>query len=387
MTNQKQNLISHEIISSLLLLSSAILALIINNSPLYTIYDQFLYSILSIELNGIGLSKPLLLWINDGLMAIFFLLVGLELKREIVEGELSDVTKVILPIIGSVGGMLAPILIYCVINLNSETNIAGWGIPMATDIAFALGVLALFGKRVPTQLKLFLLTLAIIDDLGAILVIGLFHTHKISWQSLGYAQAATICLIIFNILNVQRTSLYLAVGFLLWLVTLQSGFHATIAGVVLALTIPVRSKSGEPVLKPLEENIKPLVSFLILPVFSFANSGIPFDDISLSAISHPVVLGISLGLIVGNTIGISTLTILTQKLLKVKTTYTNSQLIGVSLICGIGFTMSLFIAALSFNDTNLQNLSRFGIMIGSLLSMILGSIVLHYTLPKLENNN
>lgn len=380
------NLISNEVIAGLLLIICAILALIINNSQFYTIYDQFLYSKLSIELNGQGLDKPLLLWINDGLMAIFFLLVGLELKRELVEGELSEFSKVILPIAGSVGGMVAPILIYCLINYNNETYLTGWGIPMATDIAFALGILALFGKRVPIQLKLFLLTLAILDDLGAILVIGLFHTAKISWTALGYAEGLIIILIMLNILDVKRTSIYLMLGFFLWLVTLQSGFHATIAGVILAFTIPVKTRKGEDVLHSLEENLKPLVSFMILPIFAFANSGIPLDSLSINDLYHPVVLGIALGLIFGNVIGIFLMTISFQKILKVKIHYSYTSLIGVCLLCGVGFTMSLFISGLSFDfNNNLLNLSRLGIMLGSLISALLGCLVLQLSLPKLND--
>lgn len=384
----KIKFISHDIIAGILLLSCAILALLINNSQLYTFYDQFLYSKLSIELNGHGLDKPLLLWINDGLMAIFFLLVGLELKRELVEGELREFSKVILPIVGAIGGIIAPIIIYYLFNYTNPMFLSGWAIPMATDIAFALGVLALFSRRVPIQLKLFLLTLAILDDLAAILVIGLFHTSKISWHALWYAQGLIITLIILNILNTKRTSIYIMLGFLLWLVTLQSGFHATIAGVVLAFTIPVKTKYGEQVLHSLEENLKPLVSFMILPIFAFANSGIPLNAMSINDIYHPIVLGIALGLILGKTFGIAFFTILVQKLLKVKIDYNYPSLLGVCVLCGIGFTMSLFISGLSFDfSNNLLNLSRLGIMVGSAVSILLGCLILHLSLPKANLTN
>lgn len=379
----KPGISNREIISGVLLLGCAVLAMIIVNSPLSIYYNSILEAKLSIKLDDAGLAKPLLLWINDGLMAIFFLLVGLELKREVAEGELSDFKRVIMPIMGAIGGMACPIIIFYCFNYESDYYMQGWAIPMATDIAFALGVLAMFGKRVPIQLKLFLLTLAIIDDLGAIIVIGLFHTAKISYQALSYAEGIVMILILINLLNISKTSIYLTFGFLLWICTLQSGFHATIAGVVLALTIPVRSDDGEQILHSLEENIKPLVTFIILPVFAFSNSGIPLNNMSMSDILHPVVLGISLGLLFGNLIGITIMTYITRKLFKVKTDYTNLDMIGAALLCGIGFTMSLFISGLSYSDDiSLTNLSRLGIILGSLMSMTFGALVLNYSLPK-----
>lgn len=384
----KQNLIEHEVLGSIILMLCAIFALVINNSPLSGLYNYFLDMHISVKINGTGLDKPILLWINDGLMAIFFLLVGLELKREILDGELSDIKKVILPVIGSIGGMLFPVLIYCFFNFDNNIYIKGWAIPMATDIAFALGVLSLFGKRVPIQLKLFLLTLAIIDDLGAILVIGLFHTHTISLQASTYALLSITILSIFNIFNLTKTIfIYLALGLILWVSTLESGFHATIAGVILALAIPIKTRNGKKLLNNLECDIKPLVTFFILPLFAFANSGIQFNNISFSDLYHPVVLGISIGLIIGNVIGILSLTILTKKLLKINLSYSYLSLIGVTFLCGIGFTMSLFISGLSFgNDLELLNLSRLAIISGSLISMIAGSIILYFSLPALKTD-
>lgn len=383
MSTIKQQVINNEIISGILLLVCAVLALIINNSSLSEWYNSFLNIKVAITIDGIGINKPLLLWINDGLMAVFFLLVGLELKREVAAGELSSPSKVILPIVGAIGGMLFPIIIYYYFNQDNPEYMVGWAIPMATDIAFALGILALFGKRVSIQLKLFLLTLAIIDDLGAILVIGIYHTKSISWHALGFALVATIVLILLNWRDVKRTSLYGAFGLLLWFSTLQSGFHATIAGVVLALTIPVVTKDGSQVLHNLEENLKPLVSFFILPVFAFSNSGIPLVDISMNDLLHPLVIGTAVGLILGNLLGISILTLIVKRIFNIHTSYTTTNLIGTALLCGIGFTMSLFISGLSFsNDVHLLNLSRLGILSGSFMSMILGSIVLHLSLPK-----
>lgn len=376
---------TNEVLGSVLLISSAILAMVVNNSQFSSLYNNFLDIRLSVSLADNSLDKPLLLWINDGLMAVFFLLVGLELKREILEGELSDFKKVSLPIAGAVGGMLCPIFIYYIFNVSDAEYLKGWAVPMATDIAFALGILALFGKRVPIQLKLFLLTLAIIDDLGAIVVIGLFHTQYISWLALGYAQAIIIILVLCNVFSVRTTSIYLMFGWLLWLCTLKSGFHATIAGVILAFTIPLKVQGNKEILHNLEEELKPLVAFLILPIFSFANSGIPLDNISLNDIVHPIVLGISVGLILGNCIGIFLATFFIKSVLKIKPSFSNLDLLGVALLCGIGFTMSLFISGLSFSENmHLLNLSRLGIMLGSSTSMILGIIVLNKSLPKIN---
>lgn len=379
----KQKLLQNEFIGGLLLFLCAFLALIMNNSPMSYLYNNFFDLKIGIFIAEYALEKPLLLWINDGLMAIFFLLVGLELKREILEGELRDPSKICLPIAGAVGGMAAPILIYYFFNINSKEYLEGWAIPMATDIAFALGVLALFGKRVPVQLKLFLLTLAIIDDIGAILVIGLFHTNHISGQALAYAQAAIICLILMNMFNVRSKSFYLLFGALLWLTTLKSGFHATIAGVILAFTIPLKVKGGIDVLQRIEIDLRPLVTFFILPVFAFANSGIPFNNIDLSDLYSSLFLGVSIGLVIGNSIGITFFTFMTQKLFNIKTDFSLANLIGTSFVCGIGFTMSLFIASLAFGyDAHLLNLSRLGIISGSFISMIIGIIILQFTLPK-----
>lgn len=386
--HSEQNLINDEIIGSFILIGTALLALLIKNSFLAEYYSSFLNIKLSVKINEVGLNKPLLLWINDGLMAIFFLLVGLELKREVCAGELKEFKKIILPVAGATGGVLAPICIFYLFNNSYEHNMAGWAIPMATDIAFALGILSLFGKRVPVELTIFLLTLAIIDDLAAILVIGIYHTTSISFEALMGSGFCIVVLFLFNLMGIKKLALFLMTGFLLWLATLQSGFHATIAGVILGLFIPYKTKSGDTLLHDLEEGIKPLVTFFVLPVFAFANSGIPLDNISLSDVSNPIVLGIAFGLLFGNLIGVTALTTIVGKLLKIDVSYSFLNLVGVSLICGIGFTMSLFISGLSFSDNfELLNLSRLAIILGSSLSMGLGCLVLNYSLPQASSHS
>ncbi len=374
--------------SGLLLIAAALFAMLLSNSPLAHYYNALLQTHLEIRLGAWGINKPLLLWINDGLMAGFFLLVGMEIKREVLDGELSDPSQIALPGIAAVGGMLVPALFYIALNYHDPRSLAGWAIPTATDIAFALGVLMLLGKRVPSTLKLFLLTLAIFDDLGAIIIIALFYTAQLSTTSLIVAASALAVLIAFNVFGVRRLSAYLAVGLILWVSVLKSGVHATLAGVVLGLCIPLRSrdKSVPSPLHRLEDDLHPLVAYGILPIFAFANAGLSFKGMGLNHLLAPISLGIIAALFLGKQIGIFGFSALAIGLGLAKRPKGVSwmALYGVSVLCGIGFTMSLFIASLAFESSGHGALlvDRLGIVIGSLLSAVLGYLILRRVLPR-----
>lgn len=372
--------------SSILLLVAAVLALVLKNSPVESIYDSLLNTTFTIQIGTAGLSKPLLLWINDGLMAIFFFLVGLELKREIVDGELSEPKKVILPMIAAVGGMIVPAVIYSFINWGDSKSMQGWAIPAATDIAFALGVLAVLGKSVPTALKIFLLTLAIIDDLGAILIIAFFYSGDLSLTAAVVAAFAIIVLFILNRRGVESISSYILVGIVLWIAVLKSGVHATLAGVILAFFIPYKNKAGESPVQKLEHDLHPAVAFAILPIFAFANSGVSLAGVSLSSFTEPVTLGILLGLFLGKQIGVFGFAWISAKLGlgKLQEELTFTQIYGVSLLAGIGFTMSLFIGSLAFEHggPDYATSVRMGIIGGSLLSAIFGYLILKTQFKK-----
>ncbi len=365
----------------------AALAMLVANSPLVTQYDKLLDVHLSIAVGDWSISKPLLLWINDGLMAIFFLLVGLEVKREVVEGELSNWSQIALPAAGGIGGMAAPALIYVFFNQNDPDALAGWAIPAATDIAFALGVLSLFGRRVPLALKIFLLTVAIFDDLGAIIVIALFYSGDLSTAALIGAAVSVGALILLNRLGVHRIAAYLLVGVLLWVFVLKSGVHATLAGVIIGLAIPTRARNNpdHSPLKTLEHALHPWVAFGILPVFAFANAGVPLTGMAVADVLNPVPLGIALGLILGKPIGILLCVALAvfTRCAKLPQGTNWLHLLGVAVLCGIGFTMSLFISGLAFEHTgvNYLNPSRIGILAGSITSALIGYFILHLTLP------
>ena len=371
--------------SGILLLIAAILAMVAENSPLKGLYDALLSTPVEIRIGQFEIAKPLLLWINDGLMAIFFFLIGLEVKREILAGELSDPARVVLPVIAAIGGMAVPAAIYSYVNWGDPVAMKGWAIPSATDIAFALGVLALLGSRVPQSLKIFLMTLAIIDDLGAIIVIAIFYTADLSVPSLLLASIAVVALFTMNRLKVIGLAPYLLVGLVLWASVLKSGVHATLAGVLTAFFIPFRTKPGESrtQLETLEHDLHPTVVFGVLPLFAFANAGIPFYALSIEYLLHPVPLGIAAGLFFGNQIGIFSLSWMAIKLgiAKMPADVSWIQLYGVSLLCGIGFTMSLFIGSLAFEQggPDFAVDDRVGIMAGSLLSGILGYLVLRLT--------
>jgi NhaA family Na+:H+ antiporter len=372
---------------SVLLLIAAALAMLIANSPIRQLYDSLLQIPLEVRAGNFEIAKPLLLWINDGLMAIFFFLVGLELKREVLEGELSKPSQIVLPAIGALGGMSIPALIYAFFNRNDPIALNGWAIPAATDIAFALGVLASLGNRVPTSLKIFLLTLAIFDDLGAIIIIAVFYTSDLSILSLLIAAMFVLALFTLNRKDVRSITAYVLIGIALWVAVLKSGVHATLAGVLLALFIPHKGKADESSLvKRLEHDLHPAVAFGILPIFAFANAGVPLAGLTMNSFFQPISLGIILGLFIGNQIGIFGFTWLAIKLglAQLPTSVRWIHMYGVSFVCGIGFTMSLFISSLAFEHSGPDYgvIVRLGILTGSILSALLGYIILRLSLKN-----
>ena len=373
-----------EAAGGILLVFTAALAIIIANTPLDHFYDLLLDMPVEIRVGPLMIAKPLLLWINDGLMAVFFFLVGLELKREILEGELSNVNNIALPAIGAIGGMAIPAIIYAVINWGDEVAIKGWAIPAATDIAFALGILTLLGNRVSTSLKVFLVSIAIIDDIGAIIIIALFYTSNLSVTSLMIALSVIPALVVLNRRNVTNITPYLFFGLIMWTAVLKSGVHATLAGVVLAFFIPIRSKEhpDRSPLKELEHDLHSVVAFGVLPIFAFANAGLSLHGVGVEQIFHPVPLGIAAGLFIGKQIGVFGFCWIGIKLglARLPEGINWIKLYGVSLLCGVGFTMSLFIGSLSFQETgvNMSFDERLGIIVGSLISGIMGYLVLNY---------
>jgi len=385
-----QDFLRLESAGGLILMAAAVLALLVANSPLAVYYAALLDLPLAISVGDFSIAKPLLLWINDGLMAVFFFLVGLELKREVLEGHLSTLRQASLPAFAAVGGMLAPAGFYAAFNWGDPEAMAGWAIPTATDIAFALGVLSLLGGRIPAALKAFLLSVAIFDDLGAIIVIAVFYTADLSALSLAVAVILILALASLNRSGILRPAAYFLIGIPLWIAVLKSGVHATLAGVALALFIPLRvpagsrSEASEPPARRLEHMLHPWVAFGILPVFAFANAGVPLVDISVVEATHPVPLGIAVGLVLGKPVGVMSLCwIATRlKLASLPEGVGWWQLHGTALLCGIGFTMSLFIASLAFEQgsTGYLGLDRLGILIGSLVSGLLGYAVLRWTL-------
>lgn len=383
-----------EAAGGLVLMAAAVVALIFANSPLAVYYGVLLDFPLAIGLGKFGITKPLLLWINDGLMAVFFFLVGMELKREVLEGHLASLRQASLPAFAAVGGMLVPAACYAAFNWTDAIAMKGWAIPTATDIAFALGVLSLLGNRIPTALKAFLLTVAIFDDLGAIIVIALFYTADLSLLSLAIAGGLTLVLTVLNRAGVVRPAAYLLVGLPLWVSLLKSGVHATLAGVVLAMFIPLRvgdntrSSGGGSPLRHLEHALHPWVAFGILPVFAFANAGVSILDLSLTDILHPVPMGIVTGLFLGKQIGVLTLCWIAIRagLASLPDGVGWRELHGVSLLCGIGFTMSLFIASLAFEQgaTAYLGLERLGILVGSLICGLSGYVVLRISMKAAD---
>ncbi|MEE4743855.1 Na+/H+ antiporter NhaA [Pseudomonas alliivorans] len=365
-----------EAAGGLLLIAAAALALVINNSPLSWLYNAFLETPVEARIGALQIAKPLLLWINDGLMALFFLVIGLEVKREVLEGHLSKPSQVVLPGAAAIGGMVVPALIYVALNTGNAEALNGWAIPMATDIAFALGVLALLGKRVPVSLKLFLMTLAIIDDLGAIIVIALVYSGELSQVSLIMAGVSIIALIAMNRSGVSRLAPYLLIGLVLWVCVLKSGIHATLAGVVLAFCIPLRTSTKASPLLTLEHGLHPWVAYGILPLFAFANAGVSLAGVTIDSFTHSVPLGIAGGLLLGKTAGVFGLTWLAvrTRLASLPKDANWGHVLGVSILCGIGFTMSLFVGSLAFEPgvSGYAGEDRMGILTGSILSAIIG---------------
>lgn len=372
--------------SGLVLLFAAIIALIVSNSGLSDLYFSTLNQYMFIGINDYGLKLSVIHWINDALMAIFFFFVTLEIKREFLQGELSNTKQAMLPIIAAVGGMLVPALIYVFINLNNSETLNGWAIPSATDIAFSLGVLSLLGKRVPLSLKVFLTALAIIDDLGAILIIALFYSGDLSIKYLSLMLLAFVILIMINKFNIKKFLPYLIIGFFLWDFTHNSGIHATIAGVLLAMTIPHRKKEKDySLLMKVEHAISPYVAFGIMPLFAFANAGVSLEGLSFSSLLNKVPLGIVLGLFVGKQLGVFLFSYVSIKLkiaqLPNKSNWFNFY--GVGVLTGIGFTMSLFVGNLAFVE-NVQYMDgvKIGVLTGSLLSTLFGYFLILLTPNK-----
>jgi NhaA family Na+:H+ antiporter len=373
--------------SGTLLIVATILALIMANIPsALHAYDWFLGLHLTITVGGLGVDKPLLLWINDALMVFFFMLVGLELKREVVEGQLSKPDQVILPIMAAFGGLVLPAAIFWWINGDFISQKNGWAIPTATDIAFALAMLGLLGSRAPLSLKIFLTTIAIVDDIAAIFIIAIFYTSDLSLVSLALAGTGIIGLAILNRMKVMRLAPYMIIGLFIWLCVLKSGVHATLAGVVVAAFIPLRAGDDQSPARHLEHTLHPWVAFAVLPVFAFANAGVPLIGISIEKLSNGVPLGIILGLFFGKQFGVFGMVLLARllRIAKLPEDTTWGQIYGEALLCGIGFTMSLFIGTLAFEHGNFDLLSgvKLGVLVGSVLSAIAGLLVLHLTLPK-----
>lgn len=382
--------IKKESTAGIILIFVTIIALLLRNSFFSEFYDALLKTTIKFQFGEILLiEKPLILWINDGLMTIFFLLVGLEIKRELLAGHLSSMSKIALPAIAAVGGMVVPALIFTVFNYDNEFAMRGWAIPTATDIAFALGILSLLGKRIPVSLKIFLMALAIFDDLGAILIIAIFYTDDLSMLSFLAAFSCLVVLIIMNRLNIIRPTAYILVGIILWVSVLKSGVHATLAGILLAFTIPLsikndKNKAVSP-LKNLEHNLHFWVAFTILPIFAFVNAGVNLKGLSLEQVFTPVSLGIILGLFLGKQLGVMLFVFLAVKLnlAVLPKCSTWLQMYGVSVLTGIGFTMSLFIDSLAYQDSNIYAYTdKLAILIGSILSGILGYMLLKYTKSK-----
>ncbi|VEG13022.1 Na+/H+ antiporter NhaA [Moraxella cuniculi] len=378
-----------EAAGGIVLALAAVLAMIVANSPLQEFYNAFIHAPVVVQIGSFEIAKDAQHWINDGLMAIFFFLVGLELKREALIGELSDIKQILMPALAAVGGMIAPALIYAAFNYQNPEQLAGWAIPAATDIAFALGVISLLGNRVPNALKVFLVSIAIFDDLGAIIIIALFYTSELSLFSLAVAAVCFPFLYFLNKINVVRITPYLLIGLILWAALLKSGVHATLAGVLLAFFIPLRNKK-DPEHSPLEElehDLHNTVAFGVLPLFAFANAGISLIGTNLDTLLHPVPLGIAAGLVLGKQFGVMAAVLICLKLnLANLPKGTNlTQLYGVSLLCGIGFTMSLFISGLAFGGIPAEFDPRLGIIIGSLISGIAGYLLLRRTIPNADN--
>ncbi len=387
MLNLLQRFFKMESASGILLLVFAVLAMVLANSPWQADYFDFLDIPVSVQFGSFAINKTFIHWINDGFMAVFFVLVGLEVKREILEGSLSSYQQAIFPAFAAIGGMVIPAVIYWLLTQHQPELGNGWAIPMATDIAFALGIVALLGKRVPLPLKVFLLALAIIDDLGAIVVIALFFSSDLSVLALTISAVAILALVVLNRLKVGHLCAYIMVGLVLWAAVLKSGVHATLAGVIIGFCIPLKDKNGHSPLHTLEHILAPWCSFFVLPLFAFANAGVFLGGISRDMLFSALPLGITLGLLIGKPLGVFGFSYFSIKLgvAKLPEGVQLKHIFAIAVLCGIGFTMSMFLASLAFEgevDNAINTLSRLGVLLGSCLSAILG-----YALLRLSTKN
>jgi NhaA family Na+:H+ antiporter len=379
-----RDFLREESAGGVVLMIAAAAALILANSPLVGVYAAVLNAEIALTVSGAGIEKPALLWINDGLMAVFFFLIGLEVKREVLTGQLSSWKQSSLPLFAALGGMILPALVFAAINWNSPENLAGWAIPAATDIAFALGILALLGSRVPVALKALLLAIAVIDDIGAIVIIALFYTPGVELAMLAAATAVLVTLALIGRAKVGSSLPYVLLGIALWFFVLKSGVHATLAGVALAMTVPLTSRTGKDVLERMEHALHPWVAFLVVPIFALANAGVSFAGIELSAFAAPLPLGIALGLFLGKQVGIVGFAWLAVKtgIASLPDGIAWRQVYGLSLIAGIGFTMSLFIGNLAFTTPEQLAAVKLGVLSGSLISALGGILILRSTGKK-----
>jgi NhaA family Na+:H+ antiporter len=369
--------IKFESSAGIILFLSALTAVVLVNSPLHEYYDLILDTKINIEIGALALNKPFLLWINDGLMALFFLYVGLEIKREVIEGQLSSREQITLPLLAAVGGIVFPALIFLYINKENEIYQQGWAISSATDIAFALGLMMLFKKKIHESLKVTLVAIAIIDDLAAILIIAFFYTDNLSLLSLGLAGACILALFLLRFFSVKKTTIYILVGIILWICVLKSGVHATLAGVVVAFFIPLKDeKNNLSPLRDLEHELHSWVTYGILPIFAFANAGISLQGLTFNSLFNSLTLGIILGLIFGKSLGVLLMTAVGSlfKICTLPKQVSILQFIGMSFFTGIGFTMSLFIGTLAFEDVLMQTQIRLGVIVGSLVAGLIGSV-------------
>ena len=368
--------------AGIILFITALLALILDNSPLAAHYESLLNVRFSLHLGNAVLGKSLLMWINEGLMTFFFMLVGLEIKRELLQGELNSIRKAALPIFAAIGGMAGPALVYCLINWGDPVALHGWAIPTATDIAFALGILALLGSRIPISLKIFLTALAIFDDIGGITIIATVYTHSLALHMLAYAAICTLALFLCNRTNLCNKWPYLIIGAFLWFFILKSGVHATLAGIIVALMIPIQNRlqPGHSPVRDLEHQIHPAVAYFILPLFAFANAGVSFSGLSLSQLWQPIPLGIAIGLCIANPISIwlSSYVAIRLNWAEKPKNATWLGLFGIATVAGVGFTMSLFIGGLAFDLPKYATLVRLGVLEGSLIAGVVGYLICRF---------
>ncbi|EGT4463551.1 Na+/H+ antiporter NhaA [Cronobacter malonaticus] len=369
-----------------LIAAAALAMLLANMNATHELYEGFLSTPVELKVGALEIKKNMLLWVNDALMAVFFLLVGLEVKRELVQGSLASRRQASLPVIAALGGMVLPAALYLAFNFQDPVTRAGWAIPAATDIAFALGILALLGSRVPPALKIFLMALAIIDDLGAIVIIALFYTSSLSMMSLLVAAGAIAVLALLNLCNVRRTGVYILVGVVLWTAVLKSGVHATLAGVIIGFFVPLKAQNGHSPAGSLEHALHPWAGFLILPLFAFANAGVSLEGVTLAGLTSLLPLGIIAGLFIGKPLGISLFCALAVKLkwATLPPGVSQKTILAVGVLCGIGFTMSIFIASLAFGDVDaaLVTWAKLGILVGSLLAAVIGYALLRSHLSR-----